>query len=315
MKAYCTMNHMVRFEMKIIATAMNFGINILVLFVLSTSLTAQNFEGLNHLDGFHIKTYFSDGTAEQAKVMAGRCDNVLAFYNNNIAFEPDVSLLILSSVDWSKHTNFPVYGMPHYNNGKLIVASENNDFWNSFIPPVGQLPNELAGQIIKTYTDDDGELTMKAFFDLLSIHELGHAYHFQGRITMQRKWLSELFVNLMLHTYIAENEPQLLDALTVFPQMVLATVDKTKQKFTSLAEFENHYDEIGQNYPLNYGWYQSKLHSVAGKIYDEGGQAVIEKLWHTLKNQDQILDDHALGILLAEQVHQSLANVLLRWDE
>ena len=32
----------------------------------------------------------------------------------------------------------------------------------------------------------------------------------------------ELFCNILLHTYIAENEPEQLSALTVFPQMVIA---------------------------------------------------------------------------------------------
>lgn len=37
-------------------------------------------------------------------------------------------LLVLSEADWSKYTDFPVYGMPHYNDNMLVVASEDNDF-------------------------------------------------------------------------------------------------------------------------------------------------------------------------------------------
>ena len=35
-----------------------------------------------------------------------------------------------------------------------------------------------------------------------------------------------------------------------------------------LADLENRYDEIGQRYPQNYGWYQSRWHSSAADIYD-----------------------------------------------
>jgi len=39
---------------------------------------------------------------------------------------------------------------------------------------------------------------------------------------MQRLWMQELFCNIMLHTYIAENEPQNLPALELFPEMVVS---------------------------------------------------------------------------------------------
>src|SRR5690606_27769758 len=161
-----------------------------------------------------------------------------------------VTLFGFSSGDWSKYTNFPVYGMPHYNDAQtLIVASEDNDFWESFIPPLDQLPKELAQQIANTYSDQNNSLTMRGFFDLLAIHELGHAFHEQGGLTMQRKWMGELFANILLHTYIAEKEPELLPALTVFPQMVVSSTNKSDLKFTTLIELETNYNLIGQNFP------------------------------------------------------------------
>ncbi|MBK8405213.1 MAG: hypothetical protein IPL25_14370, partial [Saprospiraceae bacterium] len=112
--------------------------------------------------------------------------------------------------------------MPHYNDAKtLIVASEDNDFWKSFIPQLSQLPKELAQQISNTYSDRDNTLTMRDFFDLLAIHELGHAFHNQGGLNMQRKWMGELFANIFCFIPIAEKEPELLPALTFFLQMVV----------------------------------------------------------------------------------------------
>src|SRR5687768_4274843 len=168
----------------------NWGLGVLF-FLTIIDLSGQPYDGLNSLEGCKTKTYYSNDAAQSAKIMAERSDKVMAFYNKHIAFTPEVILLVLSQEDWSKYTRFPVYGMPHYNNNKLIVASENNDFWKSFIPPVEQLPKDLAQQIAETYKDQDGNLTMKPFFDLLAIHELGHAYHMQGGLTMQRLWMEE----------------------------------------------------------------------------------------------------------------------------
>lgn len=278
-------------------------------------LAAQNYDSLNHLDGYQTKVYYSNGTNERAKIMASRCDKVVQFYKKQIRFEPSVTLLILSPQDWSKYTNFPVYGMPHYNDNKtLIVASDDNDFWKSFIPPISQLPRQLADQIISTYSNKNGDLTMQAFFDLLAIHELGHAYHNQGKLTMQRKWMGELFANILLHTYIAENEPELLPALTVFPKMVVAG-GKSELKYTSLKDLETNYTEIGQKYPKNYGWYQSRWHIAAGNIYNTGKVKTFKKLWVTLKSNNEILDNAAFASLLSRKVHRSVADVLLKWDE
>ena len=279
------------------------------------NLFAQNYGSLNHLDGYKTKVYYSIGTDERAKLMATRCDKVLTYYKKQIKFEPLVTLLILNPEDWSKYTKFPVYGMPHYNDNKtLIVASEDNEFWKSFIPPINKLPKELAEQITKTYSDKNNNLTMQSFFDLLAIHELGHAYHIQDGLTMQRKWMGELFANILLHAYIAENEPGLLPALTVFPKMVLSG-GKAGLKYTSLNDLENKYGEIGQKYPQNYGWYQCRWHSAAENIYTLGGVKAFKKLWFTLKTQKEILDDDKLVTLLSKKTHQSIANVPLKWDE
>lgn len=280
------------------------------------NVIGQTFEGLNKLKGYQINTFYSDGSEEQAKEMAKRSDNVMSFYAKIIDFKPSVNLLVLSKEDWPQYTNFPVYGMPHYNDRKtLIVASEDNDFWKSFIPPMENMPPALANQISKTYTDGYGNLTMRSFFDLLAIHELGHAYHIQGGLTMQRMWMGELFANILLHTYIAEKETELLPALTIFPKMVVSSTDKEDLQFTTLNELESNYDKISQQHPNNYGWYQSRWHMAAANIYDEGKMMAFKNLWFTLKDQKEILDDKSFETLLSDKVHQSVADVQINWDE
>ena len=287
-----------------------------LLFLSVSNVTAQSFENLNHFTVYKTRTYYSEGSKEQAETMAIRCDSVISFYKSLINFDPTVTLLVLSPADWSTYTNFPVYGMPHYNDAQtLIVASEDNDFWKSFIPPLDQLPSELAQQISNTYSDKNSPLTMRGFFDLLAIHELGHAFHDQGGLTMQRKWMGELFANFFLHTYIAEMEPELLPALTVFPKMVVSSTNKGELKYTTLNELESNYEIIGQQYPNNYGWYQCRWSMAAGNIYDEGGILAFQNLWQELKSHKEPLDDSAFATLLANKVHQSVADVQLNWND
>ena len=286
------------------------------IFYYAQIITAQPYNGLVSLDGYKTKVYYSTGNDERAIIVAARMDKVLEFYNKVIAYEPEVTLLILNPTDWPKHTKFPVYGMPHYDETRdlLIVASENNEFWNSFIPSIDQLTKDLADKISSTYVDKNGNLNMQAFFDLLAIHEIGHAYHFQAGLNVQRMWMGELFCNILLHTYIAENEPKQLPALTIFPQMVIAG-GKEEYQYTSLTDIEQRYEEIGQKYPKNYGWYQCKWHYAAGNIYDAGGIDSFAKLWNAFSEHKEKLSDAEFIALLSEKVHQSVADVMLKWDE
>ncbi|TDE15651.1 hypothetical protein [Dyadobacter psychrotolerans] len=248
--------------------------------------------------------------------MAKQLDQVIAFYSTQLQFTPSVTLLILSPQDWNKHTKFPFYGMPHYTSNKtLIVASEDNDYWKSMIPALDKMSKEQADLITSAYSDKKGGLNMEPFFDLLAIHELGHAYHNQGGLVMQRRWMGELFPNILLHTYIAENEPGLLPALTAFPKMVVATTEKSTLKYTTLQDLETYYNEIGPKFPQNYGWYQCRWHVAAGKIYDDSKIPGFKSLWYVLKTQREILNDKELVDLLKTKVHKSLADVPMNWDK
>ena len=280
-----------------------------------STIQGQTFENLNHLKGHNLETYYSDGSGVQAEQMAALCDSVISYYSATINFKPSVTLLVLSPSDWKTYTHFPVYGMPHYPNGEtLVVASEDNDFWRSMLPPLDRLPQDLAQQISNTYIDSNDNLTMRGFFDLLAIHELGHAYHEQGKLTMQRKWIGELFSNMFLHNYIAEKQPELLPALTAFPKMVLNSTNRKDLKYSALKEFEDNYDLIASQSPQNYGWNQCRLHSAAGSIYDQAGISAFQKLWKVLKANSEPLDDAALAKSLSKQVHESVANIQLKWN-
>lgn len=289
------------------------------LLILSLSLIharAQKFDSLSIIKSKAAIIYYSAGHKERAGNIAKRVEKAISFYQKLVNYKPEVTLLVLSPKDWNRYTTMGVvYGMPHFNatNKTLFVAAEDNPFWKSFLPPLDQLPEELGAAIKKVYKNEDGNLSMQAFFDLLAIHELGHAFHIQAGLNMQRKWMGELFVNILLHTYIAENEPSLLPALTVFPKMVIAGGSK-EFTFTSLQDIEDRYDEIARDFPKNYGWYQCRWHSAAAGIYTAAGKQVSKKLWVALKNKKGRLTDKELISFLKISADKTVADVIEKWD-
>jgi hypothetical protein len=278
---------------------------------------AQSFEQLPNLKDHTARVYYSAGHEQRANFIARHIDKAMAYYTGMLEFKPVVTVLILDTADWRKYTTMgAVYGMPHYNNASktLFVASQDNPFWKSFLPPLDQLPQPLRDKIQAVYKNSKGELSMQPFFDLLAVHELGHAFHNQAGIIMQRPWMGELFVNLLLHTYIAENEPALLPALTIFPQMVIAAGAR-EFKYTSLRDIEERYEEIARFHPKNYGWYQCRWHSAAADIYNAGGKQVGGILWNALKSKKEKLTDEEFATFLSSLADKSVLDMMKNWDK
>lgn len=286
-----------------------------IIFLVFQPSKAQKYSQLGKIDGYKFQVYYSDGSFERASFISQRVDKAMTYFEKLLGFSPSVTLLILNADDWTKYSSFPVvYGMAHYTGDSiLVVAANDNPFWKSFVPPMEQMPEELRKQIQTVYTTESGDLSMQAFFDLLAIHELGHAFHFQAKLNMQRKWLAELYVNSLLHAYVAELEPESLPALTLIAKMVLGS-GTNGLTFTSLEDIENRYYEIGQKYPNNYGWYQFRWHNAARKIYDGSGDQINRKWWDALKSRNEKLSDTELLLFLESEIGKTVADVMQNWD-
>lgn len=288
---------------------------LVVVFLSILFTTNAQYEKLDSLKGHSVNIFFSKGHVQRASAIADLVDSAMKYYGSLLQFTPVVDLLILSVKDWTSYTSMPVLGMPHYDNNdnrKLVIAAEDNELWQSFTPPLDKLDLSLAEQIRKTYGKKDGSVTMEAFFDLLALHELAHAFHIQAGINMQRKWMSELFVNMMLHNFVAEKRPHLLPALTVFPRMVVEA-GSSEYIFKKLADIDERYQEIGSRHPKNYGWFQCRWHMASGTIYHVAGEKAAMNLWAVLKHQPKKLSDDAFLALL-HKADPSIATVVRDWD-
>lgn len=270
---------------------------------------------LVELKGFEQTYYYSPGRLERANSIATLMENAGNYFQKEIKFTPKTILYILAPEHWKEFLPqmlHELYGFPHnIDHYHLAVATDDNDFWRSFLPPPDQLPATLAAQVKKAYGKPDGSYSMMPFFDLLALHEMGHSYHAQAGLKMHRKWMGELFVNIMLHTYVAEMQPELLPALETFPNMVVAA-GTAEYQHTTLEDFERLYAS-GMS-AKNYGWYQSRFHSAAKDIYNSGGKEVLKKLWAALKQHQKDMTDEEFVAMLNAEVHPSVAGVFINWN-
>lgn len=286
-------------------------------FAQDTILTISQPNPILELSGYSQTIYYSAGFEERAISIAELMEDADHFFLKEIHFIPKTKLYILAPEHWKEVAVKPlweVYGFPHnIDQERLAIAAQDNDFWRSFLPPLDQLSPAIATQVAEAYGQQDGTYSMMPFFDLLALHEMGHSYTSQAGLRMHRHWMSELFVNIMLHTYVAEKAPARLPALEAFPNMVISE-GTSAYTFTSLEDFERLYPTLGMG-AKNYGWYQCRLHAASKDIYLAGGKKVIKKLWNALVKHQEDMTDEAFVAMLKKEVHPSVANVYLAWDQ
>lgn len=259
--------------------------------------------------------YYSEGQELAAEFIGELCTGANAYFKSTLAQEEvPFQLLVLSEADWPNFTTPKlIYGMPHYlGDGKtLVVAAEDCMFWRMQVPDPAKINAPFKELIPNVYTLN-GQLSGRYFFDLLAVHELGHAWNWTGKINTQRKWMNELFCNIMLHTYIAEERPELLAGLETLPAYWVQA-DVGELKYTTLKQFEEDYRVLGQENPFNYGWFQFRFHRAAKLLYDEVGAEAMVKLWNFLQKNQDTLSDEELVNRLGKEVHPFLAELVLNW--
>ncbi|MCC5932071.1 MAG: hypothetical protein JJU28_22690 [Cyclobacteriaceae bacterium] len=287
----------------------------LILTLLQVSLYAQEFEGLHHMLVGKTHVYYSDLVEVSAQFSGEISDGANAFFYQFLEpLEVECKVLVLSKKDWPSFT-YPnlIYGMPHYVPEKkaLFVAAEDNAFWTMQLPDFASLQAPFNEMIPMVYSFN-GEKSARYFFDLLAIHELGHAWQGKAKLNTQRLWMMELLCNLMLHTYIAEERGEFLQALEVLP-MYWSSQDKDLYAYTTLAQFDSDYNKIGPESPRNYAWYQYRFHNAARILYNEGGAEILKNLWDFLSSQSTKLSDEELLEKLTNEVHPYFETLINEW--
>jgi hypothetical protein len=270
----------------------------------------MDYPELTELEGYPFPVFISPGTEDRGRLIADRSQRAYEFLGSTLEFEPDLRVLVLAPEHWKAYATFPLYGMPHYTEARTIaMAGLDSRFWQSLLPAPGSLSHTDEDAMRAAYGQPDGSLNLSPFFDLLSVHEMGHVFHLQAACHFPRLWLMELFCNICLHAYVAGREPGQLRALETFPHIV-AGAGAFDLQYRSLHDFELLYTDVGSR---NYGWYQCRLHGAAKNIFDAGGIDTLRRLWKTfLRLHDTVTDDDLAAVLEGE-VHPAVEHVLSTW--
>jgi hypothetical protein len=229
-------------------------------------------------------------------------------------YRPRFALLVLGPQDWESRSPDLVYGMPGYERGNLLVAGTSNRFWEESLDLItAGAPGHLPG-LSAVYGAAGGAIDLTPFFDLLPVHELAHAFVNDGPLRLPRRWLDEFACNLLMHGYVAAEEPGRLPVLITFPAAV-AAVEPPGTGYRSLADFDTHY--AGNMAPWNYGWYQCRLSVAAARVHDSAGAGAARRLSDAFLSRTAHADDEELSdeelVRLLDQADPALGDVARSW--
>ena len=194
--------------------------------------------GLDQLEGFPFEVRYSSGMALRAQSLAEITRDAYAYFSDLFGgIEPEIALIVASRPDWQSRQP---YGLPFFNDdegqirpGILVMPTEGGDFWHAIADDLQQASPREFQRLKATYPDGNGGVNLQPFFDLVTLHELGHAFEVLGRLNLPTFWLGEIFANLAMHVYVATERPESLATLEVLPEVGAASqpiTDRMKAK-------------------------------------------------------------------------------------
>jgi hypothetical protein len=119
---------------------------------------------------------------------------------------------------WADWPGKGPYGLPFFRDdvgeirpGIVVMPAGGGDFWIEIAQDLRDASPRGYAKLLATYADGRGGLDLQPFFDLIGVHELGHAFEVLGDLRLPTLWLSEIFVNLAMHAFVATQLPATVD--------------------------------------------------------------------------------------------------------
>ena len=258
---------------------------------------------------------FSDGYEEEAKMQAEVIAEAYEFLSAIMGPREDIAVLVLAEEDWENNAYSPVPGMPEYYKGNLIVGAGHNSMAEGYADLVRSFPQEMAATLIEDYTNAEGELDMKLFFDKLSVHELTHSFqdpqNSEGYSVS--RWLEELHANMGLYAFYKSKRPQELKYIMSLVDFMLEA-PPPDLPINSLSEFDANYFEMD---PDTYGFYQMRFTRAAQEIIDSLGNEVLGDLNTFILKYDESwkerLSEEELFQRLAKECPSYVSEYMSNW--
>jgi hypothetical protein len=117
---------------------------------------------------------------------------------------------------------------------------------------------------------------------------MGHLYaHAYGIDTWpEQKWLAEFIATYLAYAFMKNSRPKLA---RIWEVMTDSLAERQGYKYTTLADFENLYIQVGTE---NYGWYQARFQQLVSKVFEKMGMTFIHALKKIMiKNPRPAKDD------------------------
>lgn len=279
--------------------------------------------GLPHLTGYPFEVRYSDGSLVRARAAADVAAGAYVYFSRLFSgVEPDIALVVAGEADWPSE-NQP-YGLPFFRDdsreirpGILVMPAGGGHFWMEIAHDLRDSSPRGYAKLLTTYPDGAGGVDLQPFFDLITIHELGHAFEVLGDLRLPTFWLSEIFVNLALHAFVATQLPASLPTLEV-----LSIVGAGSRKLAARMRAEGYstLDELQAHYtggdapmsPLNYVWFQYRWQRLAAKMFNAEGEAGLVRFWECFHARDRLSSTETAAASLAPFLRTEVSQILGR---
>jgi hypothetical protein len=283
---------------------------------------------LAHLDGYPFEVRYSYGALRRATAAADVAAAAYVYFSRLFsAVEPDIALIVADEADWPGRKS--PYGLAFFNDddgqirpGMVVMPAGSGDFWTAMAQDLRDASPRGYAKLLATYPDAAGGVDLQPFFDLITVHELGHAFEVLGDLRLPTFWLSEIFVNLAMHAFVATQLPASLPTLEVLPTVGAGSrklAARTRAAgYSTLHEFEAHY--TGGDDPmsaLNYVWFQYRWQRLAAAIFRVDGEDGLIRFWDCFHATDRVPASEAtaasLAALLTTEVSRTLGRAVREW--
>lgn len=250
---------------------------------------------LAQLTGYPFEVRYSDGARTRAVAAADLAGDAYGYFRDLFSgVKPDIALVVANETDWASSQP---YGLAFFNDdagqirpGVVQMPAGRGEFWTGMVQ---DLRDARFAELLAAYPDSRGGVDLQPFFDLITIHELGHAFEVLGDLRLQTFWLSEIFVNLAMHAFIATQRPSSMPTLETLPTVGAESrtlADRLrKEGYSTLDELEAPYtggeDPMS---PLNYVWFQYRWQRLAAEMFNADGTEALTRFWNCFHAKDHL---------------------------
>jgi hypothetical protein len=284
--------------------------------------------GLAQLDGYPFEVRHSEGSLARARAAAEVTADAYGYFSGLFSgTQPDIALVVADAADWAG--DWAPYGMPFFRDdpgeirpGVVVMPAGGGAFWVAIAQDLREASRRGYAKLLAAYPDGAGGLDLQPFFDLIAIHELGHAFEALGDLRLPTFWLSEIFVNLALHTFVATRRPASLPTLEALPTVGAGSrrlaARMRAEGYSTLDELQAHYAGSDEPMsPLNYVWFQYRWQRLAARMFETDGEAGLVRFWDHFHAADRVGSGEAtaaaLAPLLKAEVSQVLGRAVRQW--